>query len=85
VDSHSNAVHAEVFELLDYLLARAAPDAIIIERDTNWTGAETELRDDLSRVRQIVAKHQPPDTPRPARFAGAGEPQPTAAGAKGAR
>jgi uncharacterized protein (UPF0276 family) len=85
VDSHSNAVHAEVFELLDHLLARAAPEAIIIERDTNWTGAETELRDDLSRVRQIVAKHQPPATPRPAQFAGAGEPQPTAAGAKGAR
>ena len=63
VDSHSNAVHAEVFELLDHLLARAAPEAIIIERDSNWTGAETELRDDLSRVRQIVAKHQPRTPP----------------------
>lgn len=58
VDSHSNAVHAEVFDLLDYLLARATPDAIIIERDSNWTGAEAELRADLSRVREIVAKHQ---------------------------
>ena len=58
VDSHSHAVHAEVFELLDYLLARKAPAAIIIERDSNFTGAEAELRADLSRVRDIVAKHQ---------------------------
>lgn len=83
VDSHSSAVHAEVFELLDHLLARAAPEAIIIERDTNWAGAEAELRDDLSRVRQILARHQPPGGQQPARLAGAGEP--TAAGAKGIR
>ena len=42
IDSHSHAVHAEVFELLDHLLARTAPDVIIIERDGNWTGAEAE-------------------------------------------
>jgi uncharacterized protein (UPF0276 family) len=47
-----------VFELLDYLLARAAPTAIIIERDSNFAGAEAELRADLSQVREIVAKHQ---------------------------
>jgi uncharacterized protein len=58
IDTHSQAVHAEVFELLDYLLARKAPAAIIIERDSNFDGAEAELRADLSRVRSIVAKHQ---------------------------
>jgi uncharacterized protein len=63
IDSHSQAVHKEVFELLDYLLARAAPVAIIIERDSNWTGAQAELRADLNRVRQIVAKHQPSSGP----------------------
>jgi len=58
IDSHSHAVHAEVFELLDNLLARKAPAAIIIERDSNFNGADAELRADLSRVRSIVAKHQ---------------------------
>jgi uncharacterized protein (UPF0276 family) len=82
VDSHSNAVHEEVFELLDYLLARATPDAIIIERDSNWTGAEAELRADLSRVRQIVAKHQGPAA-QPAGAPGESSRQPTAAGVKG--
>ncbi|HEY2575724.1 MAG TPA: DUF692 family protein [Streptosporangiaceae bacterium] len=58
VDTHSQAVHNEVFELLDYLLARATPVAIIVERDSNWDGAEAELRADLSRVKDLVAKHQ---------------------------
>jgi uncharacterized protein (UPF0276 family) len=62
-DSHSRAVHKEVFELLDYLLARATPVAIIIERDSNWTGAQAELRADLAQVRRIVAKHQPNGSP----------------------
>jgi uncharacterized protein (UPF0276 family) len=83
IDSHSHAVHAEVFELLDHLLARAAPDVIIIERDGNWTGADSDVRDDLIRVRQIVARHQQPDTTQHTQFAAAGTPQRTAAGAKG--
>jgi uncharacterized protein (UPF0276 family) len=57
IDSHSQAVHDEVFELLDHLLGRATPLAVIIERDSNWSGAEAELLADLSRVREIVAKH----------------------------
>jgi uncharacterized protein (UPF0276 family) len=83
IDSHSHAVHAEVFELLDHLLARAAPDVIIIERDGNWTGADSDVRDDLIRVRQIVARHQQADTTQHTQFAAAGIPQRTAAGAKG--
>jgi uncharacterized protein (UPF0276 family) len=82
VDSHSNAVHEEVFELLDYLLTRATPQAIIIERDSNWTGAEAELRADLSRVRQIVARHQG-SSAQPPRVNGQASLQPTAVGAKG--
>jgi uncharacterized protein len=71
IDSHSQAVHDEVFQLLDYLLARSAPIAIIIERDSNWAGAEAELRADLNRVREILARRQPPGAdplpgPRPA-------------------
>jgi uncharacterized protein len=82
VDSHSHPVHPEVFELLDHLLARAAPDAIIIERDDNWTGAEGDVRDDLRRVREIVAKHQAPGTRQTTQLAAAGGPPATAA-AKG--
>ncbi len=58
IDSHSQPVHDEVFGLLDHLLVRATPVAIIIERDSNWSGAETELRSDLNRVRYILATHQ---------------------------
>jgi uncharacterized protein len=71
VDSHSHSVHGEVFELLDYLLARATPTAIIIERDTNFSGAEAELRADLDRVRSIVAKHDAGRTAAPGRIPGA--------------
>ncbi|HUC60081.1 MAG TPA: DUF692 family protein [Streptosporangiaceae bacterium] len=57
IDSHSRAVHGEVFELLDYLLARSSPLAVIIERDGNWPGAEAELRADLTRAGDLVAAH----------------------------
>jgi uncharacterized protein (UPF0276 family) len=57
IDSHSQAVHEEVFGLLDHLLAKSSPIAVIIERDGSWSGAEAELRADLSRVRAIVAGH----------------------------
>jgi uncharacterized protein len=59
IDSHSQPVHNEVFELLDHLLARATPIAIIIERDSDWSGAEGQLRADLARVRDMVAAHGP--------------------------
>jgi uncharacterized protein len=59
VDTHSNAVHSEAFELLDYTLERATPEAIIIERDSNWDEAEEEMRNDIARARQMVAAHQP--------------------------
>jgi uncharacterized protein (UPF0276 family)/alkylation response protein AidB-like acyl-CoA dehydrogenase len=65
VDSHTQPVHEEVFELLDYLLTRAAPAALIIERDGNWAGAEAELRADLSRARAIVAARQAASEPQP--------------------
>jgi len=83
VDSHSQAVHTEVFDLLDYLLARVAPMAIIIERDSNFAGAEAELRADLSRVREIVAKHQGQRSPHLTNSRAEMTPEPTTAGVKG--
>jgi len=65
IDSHSMPVHDEVFQLLEYLLARSSPAAVIIERDSNWHGAAEELRADLGRVRRIVAACQEQDEPRP--------------------
>jgi len=54
VDSHSQAVHPEAFDLLAYLLERAAPEFIIIERDSNWVGAVDEIRADLATARSLV-------------------------------
>jgi uncharacterized protein (UPF0276 family) len=59
VDTHSQAVHPEVFELLDRVLQRATPTAVIIERDSNWESAEDELRADVERARALVDTYQP--------------------------
>lgn len=55
VDSHSQAVHQEVFDLLAYLLERASPEFIIVERDSNWVGAVEEVRNDVATARALVA------------------------------
>jgi uncharacterized protein (UPF0276 family)/alkylation response protein AidB-like acyl-CoA dehydrogenase len=72
IDSHSMPVHDEVFELLEYLLARSSPAAVIIERDSNWHGAAEELQADVGRVRRIVAACQLPDEPRSVPHSGPG-------------
>ena len=54
VDSHSQRVHEEVFDLLHWLCRRAHPDYVIIERDSNWKDAQDEVRSDLGRTRDIV-------------------------------
>lgn len=59
IDSHSAPVHTEVFDLLHVVLDHARPQAIIIERDSDWDGAVEQVRDDLATVRAIVAEHQP--------------------------
>jgi uncharacterized protein (UPF0276 family) len=54
VDSHSQRVHEEVFDLLRCLCQRAKPDFVIIERDSNWRHAEEEVGSDLGRTREII-------------------------------
>ncbi|HTR70049.1 MAG TPA: DUF692 family protein [Mycobacteriales bacterium] len=55
VDSHSHAVHDGAFDILEHLLTHAVPDVIIVERDTNWEGAEEQVRADIARARSLVA------------------------------
>ena len=53
VDSHSEAVHPEVLDLLDHLLGVARPEAVIVERDSNWGHAASEVVDDMARARKL--------------------------------
>jgi len=56
IDSHSQQVHEPVFELLRHLLRRAAPQMVIVERDTNWRRSVDEVRADVDTARGIVLK-----------------------------
>jgi uncharacterized protein (UPF0276 family) len=53
VDTHSESVHDEVYDLLAYLLTIAEPQAVMVERDSNWLHAYQEVEDNLSRARQV--------------------------------
>ncbi len=52
-DSHSTAVHSEVFELFGRLSQKAAIDCIIIERDANYTTAQHDLINDIQQARRL--------------------------------
>jgi uncharacterized protein (UPF0276 family) len=54
-DSHSAPVHDEVFALFKTLTQRADVDTVIIERDANYTAAQTDLIADIQRARAIWA------------------------------
>jgi len=56
VDSHSEAVHPEAFELLGLLLEISEPEAVMVERDSNWEHAYREVSADLATARRIVAE-----------------------------
>jgi uncharacterized protein (UPF0276 family) len=60
VDSHSESVHPEVFDLLASLLVRTTPEALIVERDSNWADAYDEVRDNLATAREAVGKANMP-------------------------
>ena len=74
VDTHGAAVRDETFALLEDVLARPGvePIAIVVERDTNFQGAEPEVRADLARVRSTLegtAARRGAAQPRPTRSA----------------
>jgi uncharacterized protein len=56
IDSHSQPVHSEVFDLLRYAAPRMpALKGVLIERDQNFPPAE-ELFDELDKVREVLAE-----------------------------
>lgn len=59
VDSHSQPVHEEVFELTDFIVAHAPVKGVLLERDENFPSSFHELTDELARMRAIFRKHNP--------------------------
>jgi hypothetical protein len=55
VDTHSESVHPEVYDLLAYLLTLAEPQAVMVERDSNWLNAYAEVEDNLASAHQVRA------------------------------
>ena len=56
-DTHSHPVPDPVLELLDYVLARHTPRAIVLERDDRLHAVD-EILDDLARIRaRIGSRH----------------------------
>ena len=55
LDSHSHPISDEALDLLEYVLTRHTPAAIIIERDARFD-AVSELLDDVERIRARLAK-----------------------------
>lgn len=56
VDTHSQSVHPEVYDLLAHLLSRAEPQAVIVERDSNWLHAYDEVVENLADARAVRAE-----------------------------
>jgi uncharacterized protein (UPF0276 family) len=56
-DSHAYPVPDEAFQILDHVLARHAPLAIVLERDDRLDAVD-EILDDVTRIRAHVARAQ---------------------------
>jgi uncharacterized protein (UPF0276 family) len=54
-DSHAYPVPDEAFRLLDYVLDRHTPSAIVLERDDRLDAGD-EILDDVARIRAHVAR-----------------------------
>ncbi len=76
VDSHSHPVPDRALDLLDHLLVRQTPTAIVLERDERLDAGD-EILDDISRIRtRLASRHhghaharlhpRPPPAARPA-------------------
>jgi uncharacterized protein (UPF0276 family) len=56
-DSHAYAVPNDAFRLLDHVLKRHTPSAIVLERDDRLDAVD-EILDDVARIRAHVARAQ---------------------------
>jgi len=56
IDSHAHPVNEEVWCLLEFVLSRSPVKGILIERDQNFQDDFSDLREDLVRGRQMLAK-----------------------------
>lgn len=57
IDTHAEDVSDDVFELLDYTLARIGPRPILLERDGNYPSLEVLLAQ-LDRIAAIANRHE---------------------------
>lgn len=57
LDTHGESVIDEVYEILDSLLAKTKANAIVLERDSDFSDFEN-LLGELERINQICKKHQ---------------------------
>ncbi len=55
LDTHSEAVPARVWDLLEEVVARTPVQAALIERDANFPDDFTELLDEVGRARTVLA------------------------------
>ena len=58
IDSHSHAVHAEVFRLLEFVVTHAPVKGILLERDDNFPASFQELIADLAEARAIFRRYR---------------------------
>lgn len=56
LDTHGESIKSEVYELLDYLLMKTQVNAILLERDSNFTSFE-DVISELREIRKIMDKH----------------------------
>jgi uncharacterized protein (UPF0276 family) len=64
VDTHSEPIHNEAFELMEYIVAHAPVKGILLERDSNFPASFQELADELDHMRSIFRRYHPaPEAP----------------------
>jgi uncharacterized protein (UPF0276 family) len=58
IDSHSQPVPSEVFQLLDYVLAHAPVKGVLLERDANFPASFAELAAELTIAKELFKKYR---------------------------
>lgn len=72
IDTHSEAVCEPVYELLEFVLKRTMPQAVMLERDDNFPNFQ-EILNEIRRIRQIYERHRSPQAGTPSAAAASAE------------